>query len=355
MSNLPTSLIDGDPDHTDSHNDTNTQVNINSRPATVNTVTHSSAGALALDATDGHIAIVTVEADITSFSVSNLTDGLPFLLMLVGDGVTTHEADLSAININDTDTINASLSVGATARLQVSFTQYSSNLWAPGGLVTWSATESAEASGISLVGTADVAYVGNFTSTLAVPLPTGIVAGDLIEILVSTQYDPVRPDPSTPTGYTQRWDAGGDTGWRPRVAKFYKIANGTESGTVTINWSESVRPHGISHVFRGVDQTTPYDVAAPAESVGSANPNPPGGTTVTDNCWAIAYCAGNKAGGTTATISSGYTELVNQDDDDRSIVSCYFAMGAAGSENPGGYTWNTDNSTAMTDYLRPAT
>jgi len=358
MSDLRTDFVDLENFHTLNHNETNEQVNINSRPATNYTVTHSASGILTLDALNGHSQTVTVEADITDFSVTNLPDGLPFLLILVGDGVSEHEGDFSSIELDDANTLSDTMSIKPTARLHICFVQHTiaavKHWWAAGGVINYSGTESVVPSGLSLVGVAELNYTGSWSSTHSIPLPTGIVEGDLIEILVSTQMDPVRPNPSTPSGFTQRWDAGGDVGYRPRVAKFYKIATGGESGSVAVSWSESLRAHGCSMVFRGVDNATPYDVAAPTEFVGSGNPNPPGGTTVTDNCWAIAYCVGNLSGGTPSTISSGYTLLVDQDADDRSFVNCYFAMGVAGAEDPGAYTWNTDNSTAMTDFLRPA-
>jgi len=228
--------------------------------------------------------------------------------------------------------------------------------WAPAGIVAYSsAVTPSTPSGISLVGFDDLAYSGSWSNSLTIPLPVGYASGDLLEVLVSTQYDPVEPNPNTPSGWTQKWDAGGDAGYRPRVAKFYKISDGNEGSSITITWSQSVRSHGVSIAWRGVDQSTPYDIGSPSDFVGSANPNPPGGTTVTDDCMAVAYVSGNKAGGTSVTISSGYTIAADQSADDRSLVLCYKQMGVAALEDPGAFTWNTDNSTAKTDYLRPAT
>lgn len=136
MSNLPVNFVDGAAAHTAAHNNTNAQVNINSRPATAQTITHTVAGVLTIDAEDGYTAIVDVQANITSLTVNNLIVGMPFLLLLRGDPIFPYVADMSNVEIDSSTTCNAALHVPAGGYLGITFTEtVNGDLWAPAGVL----------------------------------------------------------------------------------------------------------------------------------------------------------------------------------------------------------------------------
>lgn len=213
---------------------------------------------------------------------------------------------------------------------------------------------------IELIGTNATGYTASATTTLAVPLPTEtIVAGDLIEIVVSTQEDTGNDpgDPTAPGGWTKRYGIYYAAAWKPHLTKFYKIAAGGESGNITITWGTAVYHQGISQVWRGVNQSTPYDVSSPPPSaIGSTgtDPNPPAVTAVTDGAVLTVNCLGNKTGGTPqANVSAGYSETINRSvTDERAFVCCHKQV-SAGSTDPGSYSWAVQNWTAASDVLKP--
>ncbi len=354
---LPETKNDLDPDHTAGHNATNVQVNINARPATINAVTHSSAGALALDAEDGHVAVVTVSANITSFTKpTNLDDGQPYLLILKGDGVTAYTADLSNIDLNSDDTLNSSLEIATDELTQVSFIADGSIMWSSAGVISYN--KPSAGGDIFLVGIGTLDHTGSFATSHNIPIHASTQSDDHIIICVETQEETDPGAPDTMSGWTLRNSSTPTNPYGPRLTRFWKKSDGTEGGTsITVDWDlDSVRCCGFSMTWRNVDTTTPYDVAAPTPTNGSSNPNPPAPTApVTDRAMQIAIVAGNVAGGTSMTMSSGYTDIATgQQTDDRSIVAGYKLITPAQQDDPGALTWAVDNSTAAADVLRPA-
>ncbi len=352
MSTLPTTLVDLDPNHTAGHNTTNGQVNTNSRPATVNTLTHSVAGALALDAEDGHIALVTVSANITSVTTpTNMVDGLPFLLILKGNGVSGFTADLTNIQLNSSTNLSATHAVTTDGLYHIAFVKEGVNLWAPGGVLDFANTGAVP--GVSFVSQAEYNFTETYKTSHVLDLPSSYQSGDLLEAEIISQ-ESVDPGAITiPAGWTLRWTNTPASSFRPRLTKVYKISNGSEGATLTIT-TPSMRGHGGSIAWRGVDNATPYDVAAPTEVQGSQNPDPAAITPVTANSLIVLYVAGNLPGGTPSTVSSGYTPVFDTDADAKSLVIATKELAVAAVEDPAAFTWNVGNSTARTEALRPA-
>lgn len=357
MSTLPTNLSDLDPGHTAGHNSQNAQINTNSRPATVQTSTHSSVGTLALDANDGHIAIVTVSANITSVTTpTNMVDGLPFLLILLGNGSSSFTADLSNINLNSATLLSNSHVVDQNGVYHINFIKNGSDLWAPAGVLDWSSEGGGGGgSGISHVNSVSTDFTGSSTTAPVFNLPSGYQSGDLLEVYVVTQESSAPGSPATPSGWTQRYTTNLGS-FEPNITKLYRIATGSEGSTLTLTGSPSARYHGGAQAYRGVDQTTPYDVTDPAIVYGDQNVDPPSITTVTNNAMVTIIAAANKVGGSAATISSGYTERLNTSvGQDRSIVLGEKLVATAGAEDPGALTWDSNfSSAARTCALRPA-
>lgn len=361
LTNTSTGHVDG----AWGHDVLNDWIDIATRPASVRTITHTGT-TLTIDAdavSGGHIARVTVSANITSLTMTNMTNGLPFLLLLEGNGVSSFTANLSSIKTNTTTALNSAVAVGPADRLAVCFIKLPDGmLWAPAGLLV--AGAAGGGSGITSVGFGSLAYTGTNTTSVTVPLPSGISAGDLIEIVVQTQESTDPGVPNTPSGYTIRSNFSNtpSAGFIPRISKFYKIAAGSEGGTnVTVTWPGSpvsCRPCGGSQVWRGVNTSTPYDITNPsAAQMGNGNPDPNSVTTLTANAMVVQYAAGNKVGGATCTAPTSpgtYTKTLDQSGLDRSLVIANRIVAAAGAENANTFGWVVDNHTVITDALKKA-
>lgn len=358
MSNLPTTLSDQDPDHTAGHNATNLQVNTNSRPSTVISTTHSSAGAITLDGDSGHIQRFTVGANITSINFSNLVTGLPFLLILEGDGVLARTANVSGINLTKSVPLNSSLAIEPDSIIHISFIKdHNGEYWAPAGVVDYGVASGGGgpiSTDIILIDTSVLLLTGIVTS-INIPYPATIDGSDHLEVFITSIENTDPGAPTTPAGYTQRYTNTPDVAYRPRLTKLYKTGGttGSESGALTVS-TPSSRFFAMMRVWRNVDLVTPYDVAASAVVHGSTNPNPPSITPVTANAVVTTDVTGNALVATPATISSGYSTVIDQSNIDRAFVMGSKLLATPAAENPGAYIWNAGNSTARTDALRPA-
>lgn len=108
---------------------------------------------------------------------------------------------------------------------------------------------------ISYVATGATAEGGG--AGLAVAYPAGIAAGDvlLLEVGTGTTATVVIPDPAGWTNVFTQVQSG-----TYAAGIWLKVATGLESGTLSV--STPGQSSGVMHAFRGVDNTTPQDVAA---------------------------------------------------------------------------------------------
>lgn len=183
---------------------------------------------------------------------------------------------------------------------------------------------------ISVVGTGNLPLTGNATSH-NITLPTGIDAGDLIVIWVSTQDSTDPGAPTTPSGYTQRWSQGHASSFRPKITAVYRVADGSEDGaTVTFTWGVAVDIVAAWAVFDGVDTTTPWDTTATGPTNGTSNPDPSPITPATGGAWVLEVIQINLPAGTAVTgPSTGFTNLVNQTGATKAMIVAYQATPAA--------------------------
>src|SRR5689334_9807475 len=93
-------------------------------------------------------------------------------------------------------------------------------------------------------------------NTLAVAYPSGIAAGDMLVVCISNKYP--SNGPSTPSGWSTlpngqqsggSGSAGVDTG-TVFATVFYKIADGTESGTLTVAITSGNAAAAQMHAYR---------------------------------------------------------------------------------------------------------
>ncbi len=114
--------------------------------------------------------------------------------------------------------------------------------------------------------------LGAGTTSAVVPLPSGIVAGEILLIVFAIGADTNRTI-TVPSGWTALRDVAGTTVRRWVI--LYRIANGSEGASVTIPVSGSGSP-GCVAISRRISgfSGVPHVPASPAQST-SAAPNPP--------------------------------------------------------------------------------
>jgi hypothetical protein len=158
---------------------------------------------------------------------------------------------------------------------------------------------------------------------------------------------------NTPTGYTADIvEVSGSA----RCRTFYKIMGATPDTSVAGLTSNSRCGH-TAIAFRGVDTTTPLDVASQKAVQAGSNTdlNPPSITTVTDN--SMILCGGFHDDDTGArTAPSGYTlgasYRVGSSGAGGTVNTAYKILASFGSENPGVFAGANDRWAAFTAALR---
>jgi len=127
------------------------------------------------------------------------------------------------------------------------------------------------------------------TTSAAVPLPPGIVAGDLLLLFVTMGT----VTPTTPSGWTQLYNSAGVG----TSVCYWKIASGSEGTSVTLVTGAAVVRYSVAHRIQGHDpaQAPVFNLANDAGSP-SHYPNPPALTPswgVKSTLWiALTHCSG---------------------------------------------------------------
>lgn len=228
---------------------------------------------------------------------------------------------------------------------------------------------------ITYVGGKTAGFVGSAATAVTVALDSGLTGGsdagvstdDLVVVTVGygTNGGSSNPAPTNPTGYTaltQQAITSGTYDTNHRVA--YKFMGGTPDTSVDIPPSTNIQWGGsyTIQVFRGVDLTTPLDVAAVYASAFNTNaiPNPGAITPVTSGAWIVVM--GNSADPTGATFTTSdmtnFLTAVGSDNIDSMIGAGYYTGWTSGSFDPaifgGGKTGSNLSWAATTLALRPA-
>ncbi len=143
----------------------------------------------------------------------------------------------------------------------------------------------------------------------------------------------------------------------------YRFMPSVPETTVILSGTGSANDAGryTIHVFRGVDSTTPLDVAAvTAGAIDTRVANPPAITPTTAGAWVYATGAGASATGGTYTSSNltAFLAGTTADTNDAQIGSGYFVW-SSGAFDPaafggGGVTLSSDSWAAVTLAIRPA-
>lgn len=163
---------------------------------------------------------------------------------------------------------------------------------------------------ISYVGTGAVANNTSASTTLNVAYPASLAANDLLVLFVAVSSATA---PTLPAGFTSQASitSGGSS---PALRVMTKLATGSESGSLACT-TPNVTSHGQMLAYRGVDTTTPVDVAAGTYSNSSASTSyaMSSVTTTVANTVLVGAGAGNQASGSWTPPSSpaAFTELTD--------------------------------------------
>lgn len=204
-----------------------------------------------------------------------------------------------------------------------------------------------------------ISYVGGAESqsttgaAITLTLPAGVREGDLVLVFEGQAGNALSG--MTTAGYATH--ASGTAS--AALACYYKFMGPTPDTTAVIAAGVSSEGHaGIAKVYRGVDRTVPFDVAATQTTGSSTNPNPPANTPVTFGVHAVV-AASSHVSDTSVTAPTNY---INQVDINSNAAVIDVTIGAADrilavrtAEDPAAWTtWSTAAWRTMTLMLRPA-
>lgn len=155
---------------------------------------------------------------------------------------------------------------------------------------------------ITFIAAGTVALNNTAATTLSVPYPAGIQAGDVIAMPVGVNSATIATLPSG-------WLAGGVSsasgGNAPSERIMLKVCTGTESGSVNVT-TASATSRGQMLLFRGVDNTTPLDNAGSVTASATATTTYalPSMTTTAPGAALILVGVANTVGGTWTSPTS---------------------------------------------------
>ncbi len=201
----------------------------------------------------------------------------------------------------------------------------------------------------------------NVSGTQTETLP-GTVLEDDIVLIAGCDDQTISTAVINTSGYTNIFrDAVGSS---PGHFLSYKIMTSTPDTDIVLDETALGADFAscLIQVWRGVDTTTPQDVAATTATGGPSEPDPPSITTITDGCLIVAVGHlddTNDEGGVSAP--SGYTNLTDVDaatgGGGSTCMMASFAQTSFGAENPGNFTITglDDTWAVATVALRPGT
>lgn len=308
--------------------------NITSPSTVPNLIGTKLAHTVTIDKTAASMAI-TGGADSADFEVTGTT-GLRF----VGDALSDTAGNLVVeVTVTDTDGLTAT----QTITVPVKYILYV-------GGKTWSRAGATSTTNVSLTD-----LTGGIASAPA--------ENDYVVVMQGIGSNADRAVATT-SGYTELADiyANGTT-YDANLGVDAKFMGSTPDTTVTIGSSGSANDAQAARimVFRGVDLTTPMDVAVvTATGTGTAKPNPGAITPITTG--SVGVFSGAQAAATAAALTSSdltaFASVNQADTNDIAVGAGYIEWSGSGAMDPavfGGGSNNSANSwAAVSIALRPA-
>ncbi len=149
-------------------------------------------------------------------------------------------------------------------------------------------------------------------TTLAIPVPAGVAAGDLLVAIVMQDSDGVIASLTAGTsGFTQLGTDGAEVGISPAARCWYKVATGAETGSFTFGVDVNSTGAGAMACLTGANTTTPLDVTTSWSSGTGATETAPSLTVAAGSMLITGYL---DQGGTGHAHSQpgGMTEVSDQ-------------------------------------------
>ena len=194
----------------------------------------------------------------------------------------------------------------------------------------------------------------------------GIAEGDLVVVVTGFGGTADGNPGVTTTGYTEVFDLYANDTRDTNLSVNYKIMGATPDTQVTVNGSGNTANGAatVVHVWRGVDATTPMDVAATsATGIDVNTPDSPAITPITAGAYVLTVGGGSRNNtAVTMTTPTGYANSVSIQGND-STISFHAgiaskAWSGSGAEDPAAWgtssTFTSDSWAAGTLVLRPA-
>lgn len=217
---------------------------------------------------------------------------------------------------------------------------------------------------IQFVGYASTGISTSFIAvnqTFSIASLTGGIAtspqtGDLVVLLRSSDDSTTALQVS---GYSQNVSRSVNTLSRDvSLYVAHRILGATPETSLSLYTPASENTVTIAMVFRGVDQTTPFDATGASATDITGIPNPPPVTSVTNNAVSVVLAV-SSSGVTAVTSPTGYSASVVRAQGFRNAgYACFKTVSPAGLEDPsafGGITaTNNYGTAAATLLLRPA-
>ena len=179
------------------------------------------------------------------------------------------------------------------------------------------------------------------SASVTVDKPTGALAGELVQVSISTQTTNVTVTP--PTGFVEIHSDGNTAGETRSLHVYYKILDGTEGATFAFTLSATAAVVNARAVLiQGVDPNNPIDAAGSAVAAeNTPDPSIPSITTVSDNAMVmstVVVTGTDEPFGQNGAPDS-WVFTYEADTQDGAHGCAHFEAGAAGVQS--GYAWDT--------------
>lgn len=194
---------------------------------------------------------------------------------------------------------------------------------------------------------------GSGTTTLNVPMPSPVSAGDILIMTISCRGPSARTVSTHPAGWTILCDAAG-SGDHRRALCYAKVASGSEGGgTAAVVMSGGTNSAAITVSIQGSDGTFQGSTFA---SGSSSAPNPSSITPSWSNLKTLFVAPVSYRGNTVSAAPSGYSgKLDHAGGDDTDIAISFRQLESFVSEDPGAYTGSVSSWASGTIAIRGGT
>lgn len=147
---------------------------------------------------------------------------------------------------------------------------------------------------------------GNPATSISVPVPAGVAAGDVIEIHIFTDTTTVTI--TAPAGFTESPDSPATIVANQKASVYWKRASGADSGSYSVTFSGSSFAEAVAIRYSGcIASGTPYDVSTSTTDSASGTVTPAVSVTTNGADRLIVHKGTDWSGGVW-TPGAGFTD-----------------------------------------------